>query len=325
MPSSKKEQTPKNTDSVWYSIEQSINSTTKTINKYGKGIFYQMIKVGVITTIITMVSIGILAVVFFSLFGTDLETITYNVKNASLTTWIIVSIVAIIDIAIARFLMSTFNSTGFNIIDYSIAGKDANITEYAKKNFIPVTGYTLFVFLASIIIYSPAIVLFVLGFGSMLGAVGTAGSENAIKIIMGSISALMSAIVFYIIGILIYLIFFFFIQFALLELVVSRRKVIESLKESAKTVRANIVNVFIYDIMLVIGGAVIGGIFYILQEALGELIRGTMSLFMSGDTSLAIIIGIITMIFAFVLGIVQFAATATLIWPFQYFYWKTIK
>jgi hypothetical protein len=192
------------------------------------------------------------------------------------------------------FVSFAIGSIKFNVIDDKANNRETNIVEKLRENFVPVVLYMLLTSIIYLVLLSPLILAFIFG---------------------GGLRNLAALCLFLILIILAVLLFVFFAQFSFYELVINRRGVIESFKQSFSLVKSNIITVFVFDIIDIIISSLVVLPFSLIGEIVGVVLFSVPSL------SSLLLHFIFSVIYYTIVSIV----TTFILQPLFYFFWKNIS
>jgi hypothetical protein len=181
------------------------------------------------------------------------------------------------------------------IVHEGTKGKKVPIIANVKKLFLPMVRYSLVVIGLTVAVFALP-VIFIL-------ATGAGGEEMAL---LGSLLMLLAVIVF--LGVI------FLVQFAIPEIAVNGRGVVEGLKRSAALVRGRLAATFIYDIILIAAVFVFSLIFGIAQTVLTS---GASPSSVSGVIVVFTLSSIASLAEALVLSLISVSL--------NYFFWRAIS
>ncbi|MBN2478488.1 DUF4013 domain-containing protein, partial [Candidatus Micrarchaeota archaeon] len=211
---------------------------------------------------------------------------------------------------ITLLVSSAGNSVMYNVIQNIHTGKETPIVENTKKNFIPVTKYSLLIFFAYVLVLLPLVLMIVYPIISSNPESGAA-----------SFAPIMGGILFAILWIFLVMLFLiaaaFLIQFAMWELILNRRGVIESIKESFRKVKGNFWKVVIFNIAIIAVSMIIQVFVQILTTFLQIFIT---VLAVSGNIVVILLAVIVFIALMFVLEVL----TQAVIMPAVYKFWKKL-
>jgi uncharacterized membrane protein len=128
----------------------------------------------------------------------------------------------------------------------------------------------------------------------------------------------MFALLLLLLGILVMVILAFFFQFAIWELLISRKGPIESLKASYQTVKKNMKKTLVFDLACLAGGIGLSFVYSALQ-ALVQLI-GSLFMMISPIVGLILFIGLYCIVI-----IIETALSAATLRVFTYMFWRKIS
>lgn len=238
--------------------------------------------------------------------------------NSVLTNWMAVAgiiLFAIIGILVGAFSSSVVESVTYNVAEDSFNKKETVMLDKVKENAWPVIKYNILMFLISFVLMLPFVVIyFVLALGSFSITGSTSIISTLLELLFRGAVAVISAILH------------LFLQFTIFEVVIGKNGVINSFKKSYEMVRKNLIETFVFSLLvwgigtviklpLIIIAIVIGIIFVIIGALLASVLQGI---------ALALVISILVIV-GLVLIVAITAAVDTVVIPCQYQYWKRIS
>ncbi len=198
---------------------------------------------------------------------------------------------------ISNLVTGAIGSLVYNIVDNRAKNKKTPFMEQFKKNFVPMVLYNLIVWTFIIVTLLP-----------LLG------------MLAGGTIALAITCAYPIILLVLYLVISFFVQFALYEIIIERKGVIDGIKASFSIVKKNLLVVFAFNIAYTITVVIIGlpvyGVYFAFDIA-GTILEGVLE----GSLLGIVISNILSSIGGLILQIVILTAFIPLI----YFFWKKIR
>lgn len=287
-------------------VKGSLEKAYSLIKKNAQELFIEFLKVGVLSTTISMVGLLLTGAVLFIFLGASLAGYLANLADGSAplpalsTEGILGMIVAAMVWLISALISSAIGSVAYNVVDASARRKQiTSIREQFRKNIVPIIKLDLLKWGVIVILFLPI----------------------ATSLAFGSIGTLIGLCILPILLLIAYIIFAFLIQFSMLELLLGGRGVLESIKSSASLVRANLLSVIVLDILLVvITIAASAGTKVI--ETLLQFIPSIFSLLGAWGMAAGYAIFFVMLIALYTL---VFAATQTIILPIMYYFWKGLK
>ena len=278
-------------------IKNAFSDAWKMWKKSGKDFFVDLLKISLLQWAIYGIVTIILVSAALILMGGAVEGAT-GMETLSLLTGNIAFVALAVLLVVASWLVaSVLGSVVFNVVDNRANGKKTEIVKRFKTNFIPVTGYIALVIVISIIICLPIV----------LGYLFTSGASV--------LSILGGMCLFGFVSVVFYLLFAFLIQFSMLELVIERRGVVESLKSSYALVKKNIVTVLLFDIVYIIIAFGIGSITSVIERV---FIVGIELMAFGGSIVGAAMGGVLYLLVVFLLTV----ASYFILLPIYYFLWR---
>lgn len=273
------------------------------------GIYKKMVILELIAMLVVVIACVIALVPFF------LGVVSFN---SILTNWM--AVIGIILFAIVVMVIGGFSSVIVESITYNVAEdifnkKQTNMTEKFSENAWPVIKYNIVMFAISFVVMLPFFVIYIV---LVFGSYGTVGSTN----ILSSLLEIIFRGVMAIIGAVLHL----FLQFAIFEILIGKNSVITSFKKSYDIVRRNLVETFIFSLLmwgistaikipLIIIAVIVGVIFVIIGVLLASVLNG---IILAVAISILVIVGLVFLI-------AMTAVIDTVMIPCQYKYWKRIS
>jgi len=189
-------------------------------------------------------------------------------------------------------VVTSITNVGFCAIHDRMRKKRVAVIDRAKQLFSPVAKYIIVVTLIQLVTVLPILVM------TTLLPVGT--MVLGLLIVFG----------------LAWLVFIYFIQFALPEIAIGNRDGFEAIRRSVGMVRSNLAGVLLFDIVLVILLLVVLIAFTIVNQLIsGMLIIG-------GSSNIAIML--VALVLLVVLTILQNIVLGMVMMSTQYSYWKAL-
>jgi len=184
-------------------------------------------------------------------------------------------------------------------VDNRTQGKETTIIAQSKKNLMPVVRYTLIIWAIGLVILLPVL----------------------LSIFLGGMGAAIGICIFSALWAVAYVLFLFFTQFGMYELVLGRKGAVDSLKSSATLTRANILSVALLDIIvIVVGMATWAGarLFEVILQFIPATLSlgGVWSMLLGYAIYLVLYIGVTVLISAF---------SQVIVIPVVYNFWKGLK
>ena len=270
------------------------------IKKDAVPLYVDLLKIAVLATVVSLVGLAFAAVVAFIFIGADFTALF----NGGATPELGIGMVLALVIATPIFLIFTFlskavNSVVYNAVENRTKEKGTGIIAQSKKNLMPVVRYAL-VFWAVIFVIALPIVL---------------------SLFLGGISAVAGMCFFSTVAVIAYPLFVFFTQFGMYELILGGKGAVDALKTSAHLVRANILTVALLDIIVIIISLVTGAGIMVLRAILQFI---PVALAFAGPG--AILLGsAIYIVLYMAVSILISTASATIIIPIVYYFWKGLR
>lgn len=212
---------------------------------------------------------------------------------------IVVLVFGVAIFLITLVITSALTGVFYNVVHEKLAGKKIRIIEKTRELTAPMGRYAI-------------VMLLVYG-------VPLLGMPLAIVVFGSSFTSSMAGVIFLAVALVviapIYFILAFFLQFAVLEIVLNRRGVIDSLKQSYALVRKNLLVTFGFDVVFVLVIFAIAAAFRVISSILGFFAALSIIFFP------LLILLILAMV---VLILIQSVVTSLITIPAQYYFWKSI-
>lgn len=295
-----------NIDIALDNVKKGIDFSVKNYRSF----FPEMLKVVVLSAAVIFAIVLLLAGLFY------LTVDTMDISGSLANIAILVA-VAIILVLLSVFVSEAIQSVIYNIMDRW--GKKTPIMEYFKKNFRPMVFYILAMFLINIVLFIPVILLMLLLFGGIVAM----GSETSL-IVARLMSDFMVRIYQLVVGTAVAFVF----QFALFELIVTRKGVIESLKKSYSIVKNTFLPTVVFDIAAWAVEMIVSLVMVIAILVIGVILGLIVfAMVTSAGMSEAVIFPLIAVVILVlvILAILTSAAQLTATLPMKYFYWKKVR
>lgn len=269
------------------------------IKKSAVPLYLDLLKVSALSTLVAIIGLAIVGILLFvSLGGAFFASLTEETVP-ELGLGAILVLLAIIPIFIVVSLLSqAVGSVVFNVVENRTQGKGTTIIAQSKKNLMPVVRYTIVVWVIGLIIALPMLLSLFLGMDAAIGLC-----------------------IFTTLSVVAYLLFLFFTQFGMYELILGGKGAVDSLKSSAILARANILAVALLDIIvIVVGMATWAGarLFEVILQFIPAALSlgGIWSMILGYAIYMVLYMGVTILISAF---------TQAIIIPIVYNFWKGLK
>jgi hypothetical protein len=269
-------------------IKLSFSKAYELIKKAPEQLFINLLKVNALAAVATFAGLLIAGLLVYISTGG-------NFMNAgSAEVVFIVSIVAVMSLVSAAI-----GSVSYNVIQNTVSNKKTKILFHLKENFVPVIILTLVLLIGMAIIATPLIISLMLG------------GPQGIFLVCGA----------FIVSVIAFIAFVFLTQFSILELVLEKKGVFESISSSVDVVRKNIITIFILDIVIMLISIVSTAGTSIIESLLEVIPNMLVPLGLS-----ATIVGYaLYFLIFYVIMIAVSSATQMLIIPMMYYFWKKAK
>lgn len=246
-----------------------------------------------------------------------LTTTSSNSGNTLVTTatLIVAGLVALIGtgVVLSSWIGTAISSTAMVIVKEQFNGKYPGIRKTFDDIKIPVLKYML------------------LKWGMVIAGIGLpAAIIFAPMWYFGGNIGIFAAMVLGVIYLALFiLILSFLTQFWLLEIIFNKKRTVEALKESYNLTKKNLLGVFLYDVIIVVAGVMIGIPFGVVDFGMRVVLQiGIIGSGIIQNTDLILgtmIIGIgIYLIIKVILAFAEAALHSTIIFPYKYLFWKEI-
>ncbi len=266
----------------------------------GKGFFVDLVKITFLQWfVIILFAAIVISLAFFTMgdLSASLETVAALLLNLPFL------LMTVLLLLIAYFASAAFGSVAFNAVGNRAIGEDTAVINQFKANFVPYSLYIVLILVLKLILFTPLI-----GGYLISSQDGEAGSFFRV---MGSVC------MFGFISAVLYLLLFFFIQFATFELIIGMAGVFDSLRRSYRLFKMNIVVVFLFDVLYAIIVLAINSIIWGVQWIFE---RGMRFMLLGGNVAGAILGGLLYAIVTFVLIVLmEFVAL-----PIRYSFWRKL-
>lgn len=214
-------------------LERGVHETWGFLKLKFQHLFQEMLKIGLIVTAIGILTLIALAIVIY--FGSKAITLV-DLFGVSLI--LISFVLAVVAIAlIGMYLMNVAGSINYNIVDSTFKKTPISFMEKFNDNLLPILKFIIVDTAIGIIVFGP---FFILLFGTSI-AIGTINTPAAV--LVAQLVEIVFRIIISIVGAALYL----FLQFAIFELLISKRGVIESFRKSIDIVRKRPLETLIFS------------------------------------------------------------------------------
>lgn len=218
-------------------------------------------------------------------------------------------------VLVGVFLSGAISSVGYNAVDNIAKRKRTDIIGTAEENLFPYVKYALLMFAIHLVPILPLIILLFAAYMTMPLVGGL--MEILVRILVSIISAIL----------------YLFLQFAIMETMISRSGTVDSFRKSYKMARKNLVATILMSFVLWVVESAINLAFILVMVLLllVGVIVGVSGLAAAIESPEAVIASlalpvILVAIFVFmIIMILVDAAVRTILLPAQYFFWKKIK
>ena len=270
------------------------------LKKSAPELFMDLLKVNTLGTAIGLAGLLAMALTFWALLGNQAGAIFSGTPIPDFSGALIAAIViSVMILVLSSIASAVIGSVAYNIVENRVKGKGTMIIDQAQKNMSRVAIYTLIIWVVIIVLGAPiALTLTAEGMTALLGI------------------CILGALAF-----LIYLLFSFFVQFSMFELVLEERSPVDSMTSSASLIRGNILKVLLLDIILIAVGIGVSVVTTIADQIL-QIIPSMLGL---GGTE-AMLLGY-AVYFVLYLGVSVVVATIgmALTLPIAYHFWRGIR
>ncbi|MFH1784947.1 MAG: hypothetical protein ABH842_00815 [Candidatus Micrarchaeota archaeon] len=300
-------------------ITDSLGKTIELLKKDFFSIFKGIFLIQFLATIVVLIGIGI-AIAPYLLLGIS----AFGLAGPSLVgSALIITIFAVIILFVALFFSGVVNSVSYNFIDKKCKNEELDIIAQIRVNIVPFFLYVIANILITLVILGPFYVIY------LIISLGTNFSGSPMLILAGSLIELVLRVIISIVAAILHL----FIQFAIFEVIIARKGIVESFKRSIDIVKNNLLETFLFSLLL---WAIISAVMMILLLVLvGIGIVIGLVLFglgmigasaLSGVMYLIIPVGLVILAIVFLVLIIAIATLQNLIEiTAQYNYWKLIS
>jgi|GEM_PF-2143325 len=239
--------------------------------------------------------------------------------------WSDIAVLALIVLlALVFFFVFMWLSASANLVSYHMAesyvekGGPVAIVDKFRKNFDPVFRYLVVNYaIVAVVVGLPLLLLAAMLLPSLSSSVS--GERSVVGIWLGAMFYILLLLLFFL---AFFLVFRYFSQFWLWELLIRKKGAIEALKASISAVKNNLLETFVFFILFIIWGAVVSIPFTILNSFMRVFMQLAV-LTESFETAMAA--AIIFVVGMVILAVLNAALVATLTLPFQYIFWKKIR
>ena len=269
-------------------IEQAINDSVKLIEKNWKELAIDFSKIYGLTYVFSTIFTGAMIAVW----------VVAGIGSGE-NPWLAIAIGIAVTILMSTGLVvitGAISATSFLVVRESTAGKRVGIIEKSRELLVPVGKYMLLLSAVGVLVL--AVILLPL----------VAQDAWVSVLLMLTLMAVM---------VIALVLLFFFIQFAMLEIVIGKKGVIDSLRLSTGKVRNNIIMVFLYDIILFVISIAIGIPFSLVIQfvVVPMMIASALNI---GFLMVAILL-YLALLFIMSVGL------QVIVIPITYFFWKRLK
>ena len=276
------------------------------------GLFTKLLKVelaSALASVLMWLAAGLATAGMLALMGTPLlagvpaamaHIMSSNIYIAILVAW------ALFAILLISWLTETISLVSLPIVKGQFEGTYPGIWQTFGRIKFPVLGYVLLNFtICALFLGVPLILLFLLR-----------GSEAVF--IIGIVAYLIYAVLFI-------LLYRFFAQFWLWEMLLGGRGAYESLSGSFSLVLGNVVGVFVFDIIRILASIAVGIPFFIVLLAVGFLFQ--LGMFATMLVSPLAYLGLLALsvVVRVAVTLIQSAATGSVTLPYTYSFWDAIR
>lgn len=269
------------------------------IKKSAQPLFIDLLKVNALGTVMSMAGILIAGLLLFMLAGAWVSAqLTQASPTAPDGTVYFVLAVSLVVLLAGSLLSRAATAVSYNIVENTTKGRRTGIMEQFMKNLVPVSVLSIIVWIVMLVLALPLI----------------------LSIQMGEAAA-GATCVFGLVSTVLLLLFGFFTQFAIFEVVLGGRNAVEAIKRSFSLVKANVWAVLLLDLFM----AVVGFAAYAVTQV-AQLILQPIPVALSLTGFQGIFIGYaIYMLLLIIFGLFIGAATDLITIPILYNFWQRVK
>jgi|GEM_PF-5847210 len=270
------------------------NETFNFLKKKIKLLFIDILKIeiGAFAIAIAVILIGLLFMFGLGLFS----SLPLDSENPDISEILPLIAGLLVTFLFAGILSTIFQSVTYNAVDMRMKNARVMITERFQRNFIPMLSLMILIGIVYLIIFIPGI----------------------IAIVSGSMTGVFLAFTLLFISILILIVFLFFAQFAVLELLINERGPWESIMNSLELVKKNFWAVIAFDIAYWIISMALGSVMAFISYSIQILFF----MLMMVNPLAGILIMVLILL---IVEIIYVAGMKAIMLPFMYKFWKNIQ
>ncbi len=323
---------PKEAGSLSDSVLKPFNGMLNFLGKRIAPYYLKLLKIEVLNLAVAF-ALGLVFAIFFVLLLGLLGGFTIlgivsglGALMASLPLLIISALLLLIAIFVISWAQNSVQLTSILYTDSEMSGRTGfSIIENAKAISGKIFRYVIVNLALVAVLCIPAILILLVGFGGSLMSMGSSGGSGS-SALLGLGGILLSYVLLFVYGVIALVLFQYFTQFWVFEMLIANRGVVDALKRSIMLACRKPVETILFDILFVVGLAIvtiplfivsfiIGLIFTLVQLALGVL---------SGPV-LGIVVMLLMYFIRLVLNILIFTGSQAYSVPTRYLFWKGIK
>ncbi len=239
-------------ESVDY-VSKTLETSYALVKARAQGIFIDMLKISLAEALVGLVALLLMGGLAVVLLGASItETITTGTLAPSLMRNLVTGLAIVLPIIILAALAgAVLKSVVYNIIDNASAGKPTNLMGCVRKNFLPVVKLSVLMWVILLVFAAPILL--------SLALVGGQG---------GAILTLTALCIVPLICAIAFVLFGFFAQFGVMEVVLNGKGPIGAIKASASLVKNNFLGVVLIDIAIVVAAMAVSVVSGVAQTIL---------------------------------------------------------
>lgn len=226
-------------------------------------------------------------------------------------------ILALIGILIIGFFMAAVaHSIAYNVVDGIFKRKETPLLDTFSENMMPMLKYVIVSTIICIVTFGP----FILAYLAFTGAISL-GTSQTTGLIATSLAEIIFRLVIAVVAAVVYL----FTQFAIFELLIGKRGIIESFGNSFSIVKKNPIETIVFSFVLWTVETAVQVPFIIVGVGGAVLLLFVMGFIGTISPIMMIPLVLIALIAILILYLLYVTVTTALVFSAQYIYWNKIR
>jgi len=321
---------PKETGSLSDGVLKPFNGMIDFLGKKIVSYYLTLLKIEVLNLAVAF-ALGLVFAIFFVLLlgllgGFTLLGIVSGLSTltASIPLLIITVILIVIAVFVISWVQNSIQLTSILYTDSEMSGKGGfRIIENAKAISGKIFKYVIVHLALVMVLCIPAIVIMVVGFGGSAMSMGAGSGSSALLGLGGLLISYMLLFVYALIAMVVYL---YFTQFWVFEMLLADRGVTDALKRSIMIACKKPVETILFDLLFIVGSAVVMVPLFIVSFIVGAILTvGQFALSALGGPFIGMIVVLVFYVLRVILNVFIFTTSEVYSIPTRYLFWKGIK